>query len=248
MTLGNEPDFVFSWANLRREYEKLLELGYTVVSCREFAEKRSSGEPLPDLTLINRVDVDFSMKKAGILGSLFRELDITATFFVRLHAPEYNPFSFENYRVLRELTDSGFEIGLHSETIDAANIWGEDPVDCFERDLQALRTISGAEIVGSACHGGRTGFNNLDFWRDRVPADFGLTYEAYSDVEPFNLFQSSTYVSDSPWTYWKTYVHGALDADSRRSPSQVGSEKPPLLYLLVHPDTYFERHVYDHAE
>lgn len=49
--------------------------------------------------LINRVDIDFSVKKAVKLGKIFNDLGIKATFFIRLHAPEYNPFSFENYQL-----------------------------------------------------------------------------------------------------------------------------------------------------
>ena len=36
---------------------------------------------------------------------------------------------------------------------------------------------------GVASHGGMTGLNNLDFWKDREPSDFGLTYEAYREQD-----------------------------------------------------------------
>ena len=47
---------------------------------------RWSCHALPAKTLVNRVDVDFSLKKAVVLADVFERLGISATFFVRLHA------------------------------------------------------------------------------------------------------------------------------------------------------------------
>ena len=56
---------------------------------------------LPEFCLINRIDVDLSVKKAEIIVDILNSLNIKATFYP-LHAPEYNVFSFENYRILKK--------------------------------------------------------------------------------------------------------------------------------------------------
>ena len=238
-------NFVFNWENLKSEYQRILDIGYKVIRCCDFAEAKQKCQQLEPLTLVNRIDVDFSPAKADRLRTLFDELGIKGTFFVRLHAPEYNPFSFENYRIFRSIIASGHELGLHTETIDIAATWREDARVCYERDLAVFRLLFGIDSVGSAGHGGMTGLNNLDFWKEHSPADFGQSYEAYSDDEAFGLFKSSIYVSDSEWTRWKSYHNGTLAEGDRRSPAQIAESRAPLMYMLIHPDTYFDRHFYD---
>jgi hypothetical protein len=235
--------FRFTFEALSTEYRAILAEGYEVYTCHRYATTAPSsrGKKL----LINRVDVDFSLDKARALAELFNGLGIHATFFVRLHAKEYNPFSFEGYRVLKYIRESGHEIGYHSEIVDQAEIWKEDPAECLKRDLRVLESIVGAPILGAASHGGMTGFNNLDFWKAHAPKEFGLLYEAYDQEASFNLFQNSLYVSDSNWTYWKCYLNGVIREGDRRSPAEHARDGHAPIYLLIHPDTYFREHFYE---
>ena len=141
---------------------------------------------------------------------IFDRLNIKGTFFVRLHAPEYNPFSFEGYRVLKRLLNSGHELGYHSEVIDQSIIWGEDAETCLIRDLKVLGNMFNYQVKSVASHGGNTGFNNLDFWKDKKPENYGLLYEGYDKEPGYNLFQEAFYISDSEWTQWKCYNKGKL--------------------------------------
>lgn len=235
--------FVFTFANLKRELERVVAAGYIATTCADYVRSKAAGR-LAARTWINRVDVDFSLTKAGRLVELFNELGVKATFFVRLHAPQYNPYSFENYLVLREMVRHGHEVGYHAEIVDEARIWGEDAADCLKRDLAVLQTITGAPVVGVASHGANTGHNNLEFWDGHRPDEFGLLYEAY-DRGAFNAFHESLYVSDSEWTRWKCYRNGTrVDADER-SIGDHAEEGPGVLYSLIHSDTYFERHFYE---
>lgn len=101
------------------------------------------------------------------------------------------------------------------------------------------------KIKGVASHGGATGLNNLDFWKDRNARDFGLLYEAYDKTADFNLFGESFYISDSEWTRWKCYNRGKLVEGDRRSLMEHALDGHDLIYLLTHPETYFERHFYE---
>lgn len=235
-------DFHFTFENIEQQYRSAQEAGYQFITCDDYACRT---KPLAPLTIVNRVDIDMSVKKADRLRLIFKKLDIKASFFVRLHAVEYNPFSFENYRIIKAIKDDGHEIGYHSEIIDQSVIWDEDPAFCLRRDLMVLNTIYGLNIKGVASHGGITGLNNLDFWKNHSPADFNLNYEAYEKSEKFNLFDHSFYISDSEWTRWKCYQNGKLCVEDRRSMSEHIKDRHPLIYLLIHPDTYFDKHIYE---
>lgn len=235
-------NFHFTFANIEEQYRAALDAGYEFITCEEFVGKKHS---LPDRIIVNRVDIDLSVKKADRLRDIFERLGIKATFFVRLHAPEYNPFSFENYRILKSIRNSGFEIGYHSEVVDQAEIWGEDAKDCLIRDVELLEKMLNVKIHGVASHGGMTGLNNLDFWKERSASEFGLLYEAYDKSKGFNLFENSFYISDSEWIRWKCYNRGVLQKDDHRSFAQHLDNNHPLIYLLIHPDTYFDTHIYE---
>lgn len=234
--------FHFTLENLEAQYHAALAAGYRFYTCAEYASRTAE---LPYKSIVHRVDIDYSVKKADRLRVMFDRLGIRATFFVRLHAPEYNPFAFEEYRVLRAMRDSGHEIGYHSEIMDQAAIWGEDAADCLRRDIGVLNRMFGIRVQGVASHGGETGLNNLDFWNDRQASEFGLLYEAYDRSPAFNLFHQSFYISDSEWTRWKCYDRGVLREGDRRSFEEHVADGHPLIYFLIHPDTYFDRHFYE---
>lgn len=238
--MTKELSFTFEF--LKSEFEKIISLGYRIITCAEFVEVKKTKY---SKVLVNRVDIDFSVKKAEKLLDLFNDLGVKCTFFLRLHAPEYNPFSFENYRILKRIIHEGHELGYHSEIIDQSVVWGEDASNCLRRDLEVINRIFGTTVVGAASHGGITGLNNLDFWKENKPADFGLLYEAYDREPTFNLFQESFYISDSEWTRWKCYDKGSLVLNDRRTPSEHAENGHRLIHLLIHPDTYYERHIYE---
>lgn len=235
-------DFHFTFANIEAQYRAALDAGYQFITCLEYAERKGN---LAELTIVNRVDIDLSVKKADRLRDIFDRLGIKASFFVRLHATEYNPFSFENYRILKAIRDSGHEIGYHSEIVDQAAIWDEDPSDCLRRDLYVLNLMLNIHIKGIASHGGMTGLNNLDFWKNRLATEFDVHYEAYDSSDNFNLFNTAFYISDSEWTRWKCYNKGKLCQEDRRTFAEHLADRHALIYLLIHPDTYYDRHFYE---
>ena len=215
--------YIFTWNNLENEYKALLDNDYEIITCEEYVELKKR---LPNRVVVNRIDIDFSIKKVTYLLDIFDRLNIKGTFFVRLHAPEYNPFSFESYRVLRRLLNSGHELGYHSEIVDQSIIWGEKAEDCLIRDLKVLGDMFNYKVKSIASHGGNTGFNNLDFWKDKKPKDYNLLYEGYDKEPEYNLFQEAFYISDSEWTQWKCYDKGILVENDRRSPCIQSCQGP----------------------
>lgn len=235
--------FAFTFDNLEFQFKTALDQGYCFCTCADYVKKKKEGEI--NKLIVNRVDIDFSVKKASRLGEIFNRLGIKGSFFVRLHAKEYNPFSFENYRIIKELIESGHEIGYHSEVVDQSAIWNESARRCLKRDIAVINAMFDINIAGVASHGGMTGLNNLDFWSDNDSAEFGLLYEAYDKKEPFNLFEDSLYLTDSEWTRWKCYNHGRLVEGDRRNLEEHLFDGHNLIYLLIHSDTYFDKHFYE---
>ena len=236
-------NFPFTFDRLKAQYQAAIDQGYKIITCENYSlNKALAGE---DKILINRVDIDFSIKKAETLGKMFNDLDIKASFFVRLHAPEYNPFSFENYRVLKRLLNSGHELGYHSEIVDQSIIWDEDAEECLLRDLKVLGNLFDYKVKSVASHGGMTGHNNLDFWKNRKPKEFNLLYEGYDKEPEYNLFQEAFYISDSEWTQWKCYNKGMLVDNDKRSPSEHLIDNHQLIHMLIHPDVYYNKHIYE---
>ncbi|MBA3662168.1 MAG: hypothetical protein H0W64_10590 [Gammaproteobacteria bacterium] len=239
---AQKEHFHFTFANLESHFELALSLGYEVLRCQDYLERKMTTH---SKLLVNRVDIDVSVKKAERIANIFNKLGIKATFFVRLHANEYNPFSFENYRILKYIKETGHEIGYHSEVNDEAVIWNEDATHCLWRDIDILNRIFDIKITGVASHGGMTGLNNLDFWKDKKPRDFNLGYEAYDTEPEFDLFHNSLYVSDSCWTYWKCYNNGKLIENDHRNLGDHLKQGKPLVYSLIHPENYFNHHFYE---
>ena len=228
---------LFTFEYLENQFDEAIKFGYEFLTCIDFVERKKT---LGDKSIIMRVDIDESVSKANRLLDIFGSRDIKATFFLRLHA-EYNPFSFSNFAVIRRIIDEGHELGYHSEIIDQSAIWGINPIQCLRTDLMTMSVIFGIKIQGVASHGGNTGLNNLDFWKTHKPKDFDLAYEAYDQEDTFNLFHDSLYLSDSEWTQWKAYVDGQLRANDRRSLVEHLRDEPRRVYLLIHPETYFDR-------
>lgn len=242
-----QSTFKFTFDYIKNQYQQVLDLDYQFITCAEYVEHKQN-RTLPLRTIVNRVDIDFSIKKAERLVSIFNDLKIKATFFMRLHAPEYNPFSFENYRIVKQLIASGHELGYHSEIVDQSVIWNEDATECLKRDIEVINRMFNIKIKGVASHGGMTGLNNLDFWKDRKASDFDLLYEAYDKQPEFNLFQESFYISDSEWTRWKCYNKGVLLQNVKRSFAEHAKDNHPLIHILIHPDTFFNLHFYDNEK
>lgn len=232
----------FTFDYIKKEFESVIEQGYKVIRCEDYPayKKQPNGK-----VVVNRIDIDFSVKKTEKLIDIFDSLNIKGSFFLRLHAPEYNPFSFESYRILKKLINSGHELGYHAEIVDQSHIWNENAETCLLRDMAAINSFFGIQIKGVASHGGMTGYNNLDFWVDKKASDYNLLYEAYDKEPGFNLFQESFYVSDSEWVRWKCYDKGVLVNNDRRSLSEHCRDGHQVIYSLIHPDTYYSNHVYE---
>ena len=84
----NKSQFEFTFDNIEKQYASAINQDYTFCTCAEFVKLKRTG--LPDKLIVNRVDVDLSVKGADRLAQIYNRLGIKGSFFIRLHAPEYN--------------------------------------------------------------------------------------------------------------------------------------------------------------
>ena len=233
--------FPFTFDSLFEQYKKALDKGYKFMTCDEYFRTKPSDK---DFVIVNRVDVDVSIKNAEILSDMFFSLGIKGTFFLRLHTKEYNPISFESFNIVKNIFSKGHEIGYHSEVLDLEAMWKINAEEILKKDISFFKDFFEIEIKGVASHRGLTNINNLDFWKDKKAKDFNLNYEAYDTEPEFNLFNNSLYISDSEITQWKCYKNGKIVNEDNRSLGDHLDDMPNLIYLLIHPEVYYEKYPY----
>ncbi len=181
--------------------------------------------------IILRHDIDLSISRALALARLERELGVTATYFVRVHAPTYNIFEYRTYRALREILGLGHEIGLHFEAMDFSHITGQDPREVFMREKRVLETVLGISVVSAAAHGEHAPAgprHNRDFFNCVPKEAVDISYDAY---EPL-FTRDMKYLSDSAYR-WR---EGCMC-------NHIG--KHPRMHILTHPVWWFREHPYE---
>lgn len=98
-----------------------------------------------------RHDVDISPWAALETAKLEHSLGIRTSYYVRLHAPYYNPFEPGAYRALREIVDLGHEVGLHYEPGFYETI-GRDAFEGIKGDIQVLDHLLGIRTASISQH------------------------------------------------------------------------------------------------
>tara|TARA_B110001450_G_scaffold243832_1_gene255414 strand:- start:45 stop:335 length:291 start_codon:yes stop_codon:yes gene_type:complete len=76
----NENQFNFTFENIHKQYASAIDAGYHFVTCSEYCTLKAQGN-LPSKLIVNRVDIDLSVKKAEPLFEIFNQLEIRAAFF-----------------------------------------------------------------------------------------------------------------------------------------------------------------------
>lgn len=206
-----------------KHYEETLERArnsYRFITMKEFDEFKNE-----NWLFMLRHDVDFHIKRALEFAKIENKLGIKATYLIRVHAKEYNPFEFNSYRILRMIQNLGHEIGLHFEVMDMAYITNEDPDDIFKKEKKVLEAILDSKIVTAGEHADRGGVSKLDFFKNKKYEDFGIINEAYDE----KFMGTMKYISDSNGRWREKCFCQYLF-------------KEPRLYILTHPIFWWHEH------
>jgi len=203
----NEEKIPFSPEGYRKIIEYGLEKGYKFISFKDF-EKNKHQEKI----CILRHDIDLSLDLAFEMAEYEYELNIKSTYFILLFNDFYNPLSPKSRKLIRIISDLGYEIGFHWNPLDYIN--SENPYHDFKKHLELLQSIAG-ESVKSVSNHLPTINGNIKI---RLPPEGFIN--AYDSL--FFNSGSFTYVSDSSMR-WRQYIPIGLMKDGRG------------VHFLVHP-------------
>jgi len=174
-------------------YDSLKSL---LVTMKKIAPIKPFGEWEGENGIILAHDIDYSIRKAYRIYELERALGIRSTFFVLTTAPVYNVLHPANRRMLVEMSDSGFEIGLHFDISVYPDKTKESLQTEVDREATILDQILGRKAVNSICihNPGAEGLfpsfrgykNTCDFYaKDRVLKDS----RKHLDKNPFEFIK-----------------------------------------------------------
>lgn len=213
----------FSLKYYRNMLEKALNNGFIISSFKNYDSKNKK-------TIILRHDIDFSLNSIKEIAQIEKDLNITSTFFFRLHSPNYNIYASNTFKILQDLKNKNHEIGLHFETILFSKIFDLDLEELFLNEIHVFERITNEKVKSISEH---SDINNTIYSLPKL--------EIYLDFSKFNLnyaydrkfFKNMKYISDSNGI-WR-------DGDILKN---LNFEK---LQVLIHPELWADNpRTYDH--
>ena len=102
----------FSLKNYTRCLEHSLMLGYRFHTLKDAFENKDNAKK----NIILRHDVDTQLDIAVTMSNIEKNLNIKATYFIRLHSHGYNFLCLKDIIKIKQLINNGHEIGLHYES------------------------------------------------------------------------------------------------------------------------------------
>lgn len=169
-------------------------------------------ESAPPGTILLRHDVDFDLDAAESLSRIEREAGVRSSFLFLVSTDFYNVASASGRRLLRELRDDGFDVGLHFDP----DVYGDVPLDsAFAAERSFLESIIGMPLRSVSLH---------------VPSAHQryVSFEGLVNAYDPRWFGPDRYVSDSS-RHW------------RRDPLEfLASPRPEVVQVLTHPIHFSE--------
>jgi hypothetical protein len=193
----------------------------TFAKILDFAVERFSfvrfGSDLESPGLLWRHDVDMSVHRALAMARLEQDRGVTATYFVRLHAEFYNAFEWPITEMIREISSSGHEIGLHFETDRRLYMPDENVLEeKLEFERMILERVAETPVRAVSFHDPEAG-NLLRFRRK--------TYAGMENAYAYLREEGYVYVSDSDG-YWRF----------RSLPDVLTENIDANVHVLTHPE------------
>ncbi|MCH8288969.1 MAG: hypothetical protein IID12_07680 [Candidatus Marinimicrobia bacterium] len=178
----------FSHAHYKACLQNALENGYEFLKMNDVEVKRNK-----EKTIVMRHDEDLSLPAMHYLAEIEGELGINSTYFVRLHAKNYNLLSYDSYTSLHEIIKMGHEIGFHYELHCHPELSSREE-EIFTNSKSLLESILGIEITGMSYHEPSRSMKS----DEKRPLPPGIEYEAYED----KFMKNHKYISDSS-AHWR---------------------------------------------
>lgn len=212
--------------------ELALASGYVHTTMSEhFLRLRNGVQQAGNRVFIHRTDVDTDSTTARAMFQVFKSCGIKSTFYFRRTTLDVE--------LMRELNESGFEVGYHYEeiadyckanrTLDPkrVNLAIPELKERFLKNLKSMETAAGFKFTSVASHGDfvnrKLGIPNHTLLDEQVISTAGLLLEAYN---PLMIDSITDYTSDSAYPTFYRKGLSPFDAVSRGSQS---------ILFLTHP-------------
>ncbi|MBI2022996.1 hypothetical protein HYT01_00325 [Candidatus Giovannonibacteria bacterium] len=211
----------FKASHYKEVLQNALAKKYIFLTFREFVRREkelNAGQKV----ILMRHDIDHKLSLVQNFLIIENSLGIKATYFIRMHGG-YNPMSFENHSIVKDLSSAGHELGLHYDAA-FARLFKEDPENFFKRDKDIFERIINAKISGVSCHEP----NNSDgefLVTDENKDKFDLLYQAYSSL----FLKDMKYISDSSARWREGCMCSFIE------------KEVPRLCILTHPLWWHQR-------
>jgi hypothetical protein len=140
--------------------------------------------------VILRHDVDLSIEFAYKLAEIEKKLNIFSSFFIMVSTNSYNPLTKQNRQWIKEMSDWGFEIGLHFDP----TIYSQDEnslLDALRCESQILSSITSKKIETFSLH------------NPSVSKCFNLPTKLMTNTYSPEIFKPDYYISDSQMSFKK---------------------------------------------
>ena len=166
--------------------------------------------------IVLRHDVDLDVTPAYELSRREIEVDVRGSYFFLTTASTYNCQSPDNRKMIRQMADDGFEIGLHFDPSVYQTVDIEELGRLARNEAAQLEDISGSRLVSVSLHNPSilNQYPMLSGWLN-----------AYDEV----IFKPEVYLSDSRMKFRSDPAEFFTSADSR------------VHQLLLHPMHYAEQ-------
>jgi hypothetical protein len=140
-----DPGFGWTLDDYRFSLTEFLSNDYHVSSFSDYLDIQKQKH------LILRHDVDFSLEPALAMAKIDQSIGVSSSFFLRVHAKNYNLFSVDGIKTASMLMDLGHEVSLHlEEGIDRVS--KQSKWDVLDAQKVAFEKILGIQIRGFAAH------------------------------------------------------------------------------------------------
>jgi hypothetical protein len=178
---------------------------------RTIAEQDETSSP----GLLLRHDIDISPRAAHTIAVLENEMNISSSYYVLLHSPFYNPFTYENLELIKNIVALGHEVGLHFDS----HFFCTKNESELEEQLMVEKKILESYL--------RTEIKSFSF---HLTNTFTKTcnkthYCGLKNAFPAFFQNDSVYSSDSygVWRFKRLYDY-------------IAQTKEPLIQVLTHPE------------
>jgi hypothetical protein len=205
----------FTFLHYENTLKLALDKGYNFLKCEQYKHI-----PKIDKLIIMRHDVDFSLKNALKFAQIENNLGIQSTYFIRLHAKQYNPLGYENFQIINQIKELNHEISLHHEPDFAYQF--DDPIEYTKNEIHSFNSLFNISISGISTHepsrrGIMVNETNL--------TQFPIEYESYSPI----FTKQMKYISDSGCRWREGDMREWIEKHHRK------------LYINTHPFWWFEK-------